>query len=113
LTALGMGIRNGTIRKLAIPELTTTVLTLTVAGLASESSLAGGTNPRWRRRLASILMMFLGAGSGVMLLHHSLPALLAVAGLLSTLCAAMQIYRDDTLQEVKVLSAKLEALSNK
>ena len=34
LTALGMVIRNGTVRWLAVPELTTTVLTLTVAALA-------------------------------------------------------------------------------
>jgi len=53
LTALAMGLRNATVRQLAVPDLTTTVLTLTLTALASESSLAGGTNPRiravWRR----------------------------------------------------------------
>ncbi len=53
LTALAMGLRNATVRQLAVPDLTTTVLTLTLTAPASESSLAGGTNPRiravWRR----------------------------------------------------------------
>ena len=54
LTALAMGARNATIRKIGLPDLTTTVLTLTIAGLAADSSLAGGDNPRWRRRISSI-----------------------------------------------------------
>jgi hypothetical protein len=43
LTALAMGFRNATTRKLGVPDLTTTVLTLTITGLAADSSLAGGT----------------------------------------------------------------------
>ena len=38
LTALAMGTRNGAVRKLAIPDLTTTVLTLTITGIAADSS---------------------------------------------------------------------------
>jgi uncharacterized membrane protein YoaK (UPF0700 family) len=45
LTALAMGIRNAAVRKLAIPDLTTTVLTLTITGIGAESSLANGNNP--------------------------------------------------------------------
>lgn len=37
LTALAVGIRNGTVRRLGVPDITTTVLTLTQAALASES----------------------------------------------------------------------------
>jgi len=103
LTAFGMGVRNGTIRKLGVPELTTTVLTLTVAGLASESTLAGGNNPRWFRRVASIVMMFTGAGAGALLLRSSLALLFAVAGVLSALCAAIQIFRNETDQEAKYI----------
>jgi uncharacterized membrane protein YoaK (UPF0700 family) len=103
LTAFGMGVRNGTIRKLGVPDLMTTVLTLTVAGLASEASLAGGTNPHWFRRVASIVMRFAGAAVGVLLLRWSLTLLLAVAGILSSLCAAIQIYRNETEQEAKFL----------
>jgi uncharacterized membrane protein YoaK (UPF0700 family) len=74
LTALAMGVRNAVVRKMAVPDLTTTVLTLTVTGLASDSSLAGGVNPRWRTRLASITTMFLGAVTGAMLLRYGVVA---------------------------------------
>jgi hypothetical protein len=46
LTAVAMGLRNSVMRKLAISDLTTTVLTLTITGFAAGSSLAGGDNPR-------------------------------------------------------------------
>jgi uncharacterized membrane protein YoaK (UPF0700 family) len=86
LTALAMGVRNATVRKLAVPDLTTTVLTLTVTGLAADSSLAGGTNPRWRRRILSIVCMVTGAALGALLVRHSLALALAAATCL-TLCA--------------------------
>ncbi len=74
LTALAMGVRNAVVRKLAVPDLTTTVLTLTVTGLASDSSLAGGANPRWKTRLTSIVTMFAGAATGAMLLRYGVAA---------------------------------------
>jgi hypothetical protein len=40
LTAVVMGMRNAAVRKLGVPDLTTTVLTLTITGLAADSSLA-------------------------------------------------------------------------
>jgi uncharacterized membrane protein YoaK (UPF0700 family) len=99
LTALGMGMRNGTIRKLAVPEFTTTVLTLTVAALAFDFSLAPGSNPRWRRRVGSILMMFSGAYVGVLLVRRSLALLLAASAVLTVFCALVQIYREETQHE--------------
>ena len=74
-----MGIRNATIRKLAVPDLTTTVLTLTVTGLAADSSLAGGGNPRWQRRAGSVIAMFVGAGLGAVLIRNSLALALGVS----------------------------------
>jgi uncharacterized membrane protein YoaK (UPF0700 family) len=61
LTALAMGTRNAAVRKLAIPDLTTTVLTLTLTGIAADSSLAHGNNVRLARRIGSVLAMFAGA----------------------------------------------------
>lgn len=78
LTGLAMGIRNATIRKLAIADLTTTVLTLTLTGLAADSSLAGGGNPRWQRRAGSAIAMFAGAGLGAVLIRHSVSLTLGV-----------------------------------
>jgi uncharacterized membrane protein YoaK (UPF0700 family) len=102
LTALGMGIRNGTVRRLAVPELTTTVLTLTIAALAFDFSLAPGSNPRWRRRVGAILMMFSGAFVGVQLLKHSLALLLGASAALTAFCTLAQICREETEHEAKL-----------
>jgi uncharacterized membrane protein YoaK (UPF0700 family) len=102
LTGFGMGIRNGTVRRLAVPDLTTTVLTLTVTGLAFDSFIAGGHNIRWSRRVASIAMMFMGAATGAMLLRHSLALVLGGAALLAVFCAIVQILRDETEHEAKL-----------
>ena len=91
LTACAMGIRNATVRKMAIPDLTTTVLTLTIPGLAADSKFAGGTNPRWRRRLLAVLLMFFGAAIGTLLLRRSLVLPLATATLLSICCVATSL----------------------
>jgi uncharacterized membrane protein YoaK (UPF0700 family) len=67
LTALAMGIRNATARRLAVPDLTTTVLTLTLTGLGADSRLAGGNNPRWGRRITAVAAMLGGAIVGALL----------------------------------------------
>src|SRR5579859_1812128 len=82
LMALAMGVRNAVVRKLAVPDLTTTVLTLTVTGIASDSSLAGGANPRWRNRVTAVIAMFAGAAAGAMLLHYGVFAPLGASSLL-------------------------------
>jgi len=87
LTGLAMGIRNATVRKLAVPDLTTTVLTLTLTGLAADSRLAGGSNQGWARRAASIGAMFAGAAVGAWLLGYSLALVLALCAAVSTACA--------------------------
>jgi hypothetical protein len=46
LLAAGLGLQNATVRRLAVPDVTTTVLTLTLTGLAADSWLAGGHSPR-------------------------------------------------------------------
>ena len=82
-TGVAMGLRNAVVRKLAVPDLTTTVLTLTVTGLAADSSLAGGRGGRTARRALSILAMFAGALAGAILLRaFGLPAPLVVAALM-------------------------------
>jgi uncharacterized membrane protein YoaK (UPF0700 family) len=87
ITALAMGIRNVAVRKLAVPDLTTTVLTLTITGLASESILAGGTNQRLGRRSAAILAMGGGAAIGARMLAFSVALPLCVAGITVGACA--------------------------
>jgi uncharacterized membrane protein YoaK (UPF0700 family) len=69
--AFAMGVRNATVRRLAIPDMTTTVLTMTLTGLAADSRLAGGTGEGTTRRALAIAAMFVGAtGGAVLFLHH-------------------------------------------
>jgi len=89
-TAVAMGLRNSIVRKLAVPDMTTTVLTLTITGLAADSSLAGGANPRWQRRGAAILAMICGAFAGARMLAHSISLPLAVACGIAAMCATAQ-----------------------
>jgi uncharacterized membrane protein YoaK (UPF0700 family) len=65
-----MGAQNATARKLAVPDLTTTVLTLTITGMAADSPLAGATGTHLARRLISVAAMFLGALAGALLVLH-------------------------------------------
>jgi uncharacterized membrane protein YoaK (UPF0700 family) len=88
LTALAMGTRNAAVRKLAIPDLTTTVLTLTITGIGADSSLAKGNNPRLARRLESIATMFSGAALGAVVIHYSISAALLLATAISVVCSA-------------------------
>lgn len=67
LTSLAMGLRNAAVRSLKVPDMSTTVLTLTVTGLASDSPLGSGGNTNWGRRIASILAMLTGAALGAFL----------------------------------------------
>jgi Protein of unknown function (DUF1275) len=99
LTALGMGMRNGTVKRLAVPELTTSVITLTVAALAFAFSLAPGNSPKWRRRVSSVVMMFSGAFVGVQLLKHSLVLLRGASAVLTAFCTLAQLYREETQHE--------------
>ena len=87
LAALAMGMRSATVRRLAVPDLTTVVLTLTIADLAADSSLAGGRSPRWPTRTASVVTMFTGAAVGALLIMHTLALPLAVSGIASAVCA--------------------------
>lgn len=91
LTAFAMGIRNAAVRKLGVADLTTTVLTLTITGLAADSSLAGGSNPNLLRRLGSVVMMFGGAVLGALMLRSSVLLPLAVCSVVAGTCAAVVV----------------------
>jgi uncharacterized membrane protein YoaK (UPF0700 family) len=66
-----MGIQNAAARKIAVPDLTTTVLTLTITGIAADSALVGGTGSKAGRRLVAIATMLVGALLGAALVIHS------------------------------------------
>ncbi|MDB5808367.1 MAG: hypothetical protein JWN94_489 [Betaproteobacteria bacterium] len=71
LLAVAMGMQNAVARRLAVPDMTTTVLTLTLTGIAADSALAGGKNPHPGRRVSAALVMFFGAAIGALLIFKS------------------------------------------
>ncbi len=83
LMAGAMGIRNATVRRLAVPDLTTTVLTMTLTGLAADSTIAGGSGKGTLRRTSAILAMLAGAIAGALMLRTGLTLPLAFAAALA------------------------------
>jgi uncharacterized membrane protein YoaK (UPF0700 family) len=67
LLAIAMGVQNTAARKLAVPDLTTTVLTMTLTGVAADAALAGGHGSKLGRRALSVAAMLLGAVIGGLL----------------------------------------------
>jgi uncharacterized membrane protein YoaK (UPF0700 family) len=85
LLALAMGVRNATVRRIGVLDMTTTVLTMTLTSFASESPVAGGSGAGSTRRVAAVLTMLAGALAGALLLRTSLFLPLALAGVLALL----------------------------
>jgi uncharacterized membrane protein YoaK (UPF0700 family) len=71
LLALAMGGQNATARKLAVPDLTTTVLTLTLTGLVPDPTDLGHPGSHALRRAGAIAAMLAGAVSGALLVIHT------------------------------------------
>ena len=94
LLAFTVGVRNAAVRRLGVRDMTTTVLTTTLTGLASDSSLAGGPNPHAVYRLTSVFSQFAGALVGaILVLHAGAACSLAVAAAIVVGAAAF-FYRD-------------------
>ncbi len=91
ILALAMGTRNAAVRRLGVPDLTTTVLTMTLTGLAGDSRLAGGSGAGTARRLAAVGSMLAGALIGALLVKSSLVAPLLAAAAVTV--AALLISR--------------------
>jgi uncharacterized membrane protein YoaK (UPF0700 family) len=65
VAAIAMGAQNATARHLAVPDLTTTVLTMTLTGIAADVRSRKGAGAIGRRLLA-VLTMFGGALAAVL-----------------------------------------------
>jgi uncharacterized membrane protein YoaK (UPF0700 family) len=85
LTAIAMGAQNAAARRLAVPDLTTTVLTMTLTGLAADVRARNGAVIV--RRLLAVASMLAGAVAGALLVLHVRPA--AALGLAATLLAVV------------------------
>jgi uncharacterized membrane protein YoaK (UPF0700 family) len=91
--SLALGAQNATARKLAVPDLTTTVLTLTITGISADSRLAGGGGSKAGRRLMSALAMFVGALIGALLVLKvsRVGAVLVALGVLCVIVATTAV----------------------
>jgi uncharacterized membrane protein YoaK (UPF0700 family) len=88
LLGLAMGTQSAMARKLAVPDLTATVITITITGIFADGLLAGRAASRVGRRLLSTLAMVLGGCAGALLvLRVSAPLGIDVA--LVVLCLAV------------------------
>ena len=64
LLALAMGIQNAVARRLAVPDLTTTVLTMTLTGIAADVRATDHGRAGLGRRILAVAAMFAGAVAG-------------------------------------------------
>jgi uncharacterized membrane protein YoaK (UPF0700 family) len=86
LLAVAMGIQNAAARHLAVPDLTTTVLTMTLTGIAADLR-ARNRGPALLRRLLAVATMLAGAVAGSWLVLRISPA--AALGLAAGLLAVV------------------------
>jgi uncharacterized membrane protein YoaK (UPF0700 family) len=91
--ALAMGVQNAMARRLAVPDLTTTVLTLTLTGVAADSRLAGGSGGHPARRLVSVAAMLIGALAGALLVVNDELVLALVAAALIIAGTVVTVHR--------------------
>jgi uncharacterized membrane protein YoaK (UPF0700 family) len=88
LLALAMGIQNAVARKLAVPDMTTTVLTMTLTGIGADLR-SGSYRPALLRRVSAVVTMLGGAVLGAVLVRHTSATvpLSAAAGILALVTA--------------------------
>ena len=83
IVAVAMGLQNAVVRRLAVPDLTTTVLTMTLTGIAADVRAGGWTRAAVTRFMA-VAAMLAGAVCGALLVLGTSPqaALALAVGLL-------------------------------
>jgi uncharacterized membrane protein YoaK (UPF0700 family) len=72
VAAIALGLQNATVRKLAVPDLTTSVLTMTLTGIAAD--IRAGSHAVVSRRLLAVATMLIGAICGALLVLHQGPS---------------------------------------
>ena len=70
LLGLSMGVQNAVARRVGVPDLTTTVLTMTITGLSADTKLGNGRSVVQTKRVLSVLAMLVGSGIGTALVLH-------------------------------------------
>lgn len=89
LLAVAMGMQAGAARHIAVTDVTTVVITSTLAALAFDSRLGRHTGQTWLRRLGAVVLLALGALSGAALLLIAFWPGLALAAVLLVVVAVL------------------------
>jgi uncharacterized membrane protein YoaK (UPF0700 family) len=81
ILAFAMGMQIAVVRRLKVPDMNTTVVTMVITGLAADAH--GGGRASFLRRLVAVLMLLVGAALGAFIVLRAGPAwALAVAALM-------------------------------
>jgi uncharacterized membrane protein YoaK (UPF0700 family) len=87
-----MGAQVSAVRPIGNSDVSTIVVTNTVANLARDSRLGGGHGQRWIPRLLAVIAMGLGAAAGAAMIAVSGgPAAMITAAAIFTACTATLI----------------------
>jgi uncharacterized membrane protein YoaK (UPF0700 family) len=86
------GVQNATVRHAGPKDMTTTVLTLTLTGLAADSVLGGGRAASPYRRLGSVAAMLGGAAAGALLLQATTSGVILLSAAAVALAAAIFVF---------------------
>jgi uncharacterized membrane protein YoaK (UPF0700 family) len=89
LLALAMGIQNAVARRLAVPDLTTTVLTMPLTGIAADIWTEDRGRAGLGRRVLAVVTLFAGAAVGALLVLDAGTA--AALGLATGLLAVVTV----------------------
>jgi uncharacterized membrane protein YoaK (UPF0700 family) len=86
---LAMGMQAGAARHIGVKDVTTVVVTSTLVGLAFDSKFGGDSGQQWKRRAGAVLLIGLGALVGALLLNVHIGVGMAVAALITLVCALL------------------------
>lgn len=101
--ALVMGAQAASVRATGITDVSTIVVTSTLANLAIDSRLGGGPGEKWPRRVLAVLAMGVGGALGALLIratgHGAVPLLLAGV----TMLACVLLFQGARSRELALL----------
>jgi uncharacterized membrane protein YoaK (UPF0700 family) len=91
-----------------VPDLTTTLLPLTITGISADSTAAGGKSSKIGRRFVSIASMFAGAVIGTLLIRaeHTPLVLVVALGLLLAVVVVSAVHRRSVEEWTRPVLAK-------
>nr|WP_179670422.1 YoaK family protein [Nocardioides thalensis] len=81
--AVAMGVQAATARHVAVPEVSTVVVTSTIIGFAADSVFGNGRHHHGWRRFLAVSLIVLGAAAGTLMLEVHLAVGLLVAGVIT------------------------------